>query len=130
MSDTQVRESQARAQARDAAEGGRLLEGLAKRVGATARASSVFGEPVERDGVTVVPVARARWGFGGGCGTHDGEGGSGGGGGGIVDPVGYIEIRGGSATFKPVRDPLKWAALIVGAVGLALVRAWRRRAPA
>ena len=41
---------------------------LAERLGASASASSVFGEPVERDGVTVIPVARVRWGVGGGSG--------------------------------------------------------------
>ncbi len=51
----------------------RLVERLAERLGSTARATAVFGEPVECDGVTVIPVAKARWGFGGG----DGQPGSG-----------------------------------------------------
>ena len=53
-------EKEARA---DAAENG--LTRLAESLGANAAASAVFGTPVERDGVTVIPVARVRWGFGG-----------------------------------------------------------------
>jgi uncharacterized spore protein YtfJ len=55
-------------------------ERLAEQLGDSVRASAVFGKPVERDGVTVIPVARARFAFGGGGGS-DGTGqGSGGGG--------------------------------------------------
>ena len=46
-----------------------LVERIAERVGVTVKTSTVFGEPVERDGLTVIPVAKARWGFGGGGGT-------------------------------------------------------------
>ena len=42
---------------------GKLVESL----GGTASAKAVFGEPVEKDGVTVVPVARVRFGVGGGA---------------------------------------------------------------
>ena len=43
-----------------------FLTNLAEKLGAAAKASLVFGEAVERDGVTVIPVAKSRWGFGGG----------------------------------------------------------------
>ncbi len=59
--DREDAEKEARA---DASENG--LTRLAERLGATAAASAVFGTPVERNGVTVIPVARVRWGFGGG----------------------------------------------------------------
>ncbi|HSS75824.1 MAG TPA: hypothetical protein VLV54_03680 [Thermoanaerobaculia bacterium] len=39
---------------------------LAEKLGVTARAATVFGEAVERDGMTVIPVAKARRGLGGG----------------------------------------------------------------
>jgi len=51
------------------AEADKLMASLADKLGKGARAAAVFGEPVERDGVTVIPVAKARWGFGGGTGT-------------------------------------------------------------
>ena len=74
-----------------------LLERIAHTVGQRAQASAVFGEPVQREGVTVIPVARVRFGFGGGGGggSRQGEEGSGGGGGGgaSVTPIGFIELR-------------------------------------
>ena len=50
----------------------RLAERLAEKIGSSARATAVFGEAVERDGVIVIPVAKARWGFGGGDGGQGG----------------------------------------------------------
>ena len=38
-----------------------FLTTIAEKLGAAAKASLVFGEPVERDGVTVIPVAKSRW---------------------------------------------------------------------
>ena len=58
-----------------------FLDTLAQRLGGTANAATIFGAPVERGDVTVIPVARAAYGFGGGSGTRSGDEGSGGGGG-------------------------------------------------
>lgn len=105
-----------------------LLAALAERIGASASASAVFGEPVEREGVTVIPVARASWGFGGGSGGEPPNEGAGGGGGSLVTPIGYIEIRADGAEFKPLHDRARALALLglaAGAVGLA-ARARRR----
>lgn len=94
-----------------------LLQRIGQAVGDRAKVSTVFGEPVERDGVTVIPVAKARFGFGGGggAGAREGEEGSGGGGGGgaFVSPVGYIEVRDGSAQFKRISTPVDLLALVV-----------------
>jgi uncharacterized spore protein YtfJ len=46
-----------------------LLSKLAERVGARVRAENIYGAPIERDGVTVVPVAAARFGIGAGGGS-------------------------------------------------------------
>ena len=43
-----------------------FLERMAEHLGARAGVKSAYGEPVERDGVTVIPVAKVAWGFGGG----------------------------------------------------------------
>jgi uncharacterized spore protein YtfJ len=102
---------------------GEFLERLAQRVGASAQASAVFGEPVERGGVTVIPVAKATWGVGGGTGQKAGEQGLVGGGGTSVSPVGYIEIRDTGAEFKPIRDPLRLAAVAAAGVGAAALAA-------
>ena len=45
-----------------------LAQALADRVGLKAGAHAVFGQPVEREGITVIPVAKVRWGYG--CGTE------------------------------------------------------------
>jgi len=101
-----------------------LLERIGKAVGQRAQASAVFGEAVRDGGLTVTPVARARFGFGGGAGSggRQGEVGSGGGGGGgaAVTPIGFIELREGGATFKRIMSPTDWAVL-VGAASLALL---------
>ncbi|HET7378686.1 MAG TPA: hypothetical protein VFJ24_01470 [Gaiellales bacterium] len=55
------------------------IERIAERLGASVGASKVYGDPIERGDVTVIPVARARWGFGGGGGRGR-RGGRGGGG--------------------------------------------------
>ena len=95
-----------------------LVERLAERVGASAKASAVFGEAVKRGDVKVIPVARARWAFGGGSGTSPEGSGGGGGGAGMVSPIGYIEIREDGAEFKPIRDR-RWIVAGVGALGVA-----------
>lgn len=78
----------------------------------------VFGEPVVRDDVTVLPVARVTGGGGGGSGTapaaqHDDDAaasdgheasGSGGGLGVHVTPLGVYVIRGSDVTWQPALD--------------------------
>lgn len=91
-----------------------LIGGLASRVGMHASPRAVFGDPVVRDGMTIIPVAKVRWGFGGGSGrgadgsaedgTLDAGEGSGGGGGVMASPLGYIEIANGVADFRRIRD--------------------------
>ena len=101
-----------------------FVERLAGVVGGSVQAQSVYGQPVEREGITVIPVARLRYGFGGGGKETDGQ--QGGGGGAQVQPVGFISIRGGSAEFRSIPDPTadarKVLAVFVGAgVGALLL---------
>jgi uncharacterized spore protein YtfJ len=100
-----------------------LLQRIGRTVGDGAKVSTVFGEPIEREGITVIPVARARFGFGGGGGgAYDEEGGAGGGGGGggVVSPVGYIEVRDGTAEFKRIASPVDLVAVIAAGALAAL----------
>jgi hypothetical protein len=62
------------------------------------------------------------WGCGGGTGRDDEhQVASGGGGGMLLSPVGYIQIQGGSSSFRPIfKPPLGAISLIVGIL-LALV---------
>src|ERR1044071_6413096 len=58
-------------EARDAGAAGPIdgfVERMAERVGAKASVGAVFGDPIERNGITIIPVAKVRWGFGGGAG--------------------------------------------------------------
>ena len=101
-----------------------LLDQIGQSVGKRAQVSTVFGEPVEREGLTVIPVAKARFGFGGGGGSGSREGdvgsGGGGGGGGAVTPIGYIEVRDGSAEFKRISTPKDLAVLVAAGSVAAL----------
>jgi uncharacterized spore protein YtfJ len=104
----------------------RFMETIAEKLGATARASTVFAEPVEREGITVIPVAKARWGFGGGVGHRHDEDGAGGGGGVQVTPVGFIEIKNGQADFRPIRT-LSMPMIVLGGISaLLLLRRLKR----
>jgi len=83
-------------------------------------AAACFGTPVERDGHTLIPVARINFGygmgFGGGTGSkgvpgdfaadsEGGEGGGGGGGGGgSATPVAIIDITDNDVKIKAVED--------------------------
>jgi uncharacterized spore protein YtfJ len=111
----------------------RLIERLAEVIGAKAGVKAVFGEPVQQGGVTVIPVARVRWGFGGGGGrseaARDGPAsGSGGGGGVAADPIGYVEIGSESATFRPIREPYPSPVFLVasGLTAAIMIRAFAR----
>jgi uncharacterized spore protein YtfJ len=66
----------------------------------------VFGEPYEKDGVTIIPAARVQGGAGGGGGEDaQGQGrGSGSGFGMTARPVGAFIIRGGELSWRPAVD--------------------------
>ena len=87
------------------------FKNVAESIRESATVKAVYGDPVESQGKTIIPVAKIRYGFGGGGGsgedaspegatavaagaTHKAMGMGGGGGGGVsVTPAGYIEIR-------------------------------------
>src|SRR3989442_8514711 len=109
-------------QAHQAAEGdlaSRLLVGLASQIGGKAGAKAVFGDPVERDGITMIPVARVRWGVGAGGG--EGPEGTGSGGGVVADPIGYIEVTSAGATFRPIPRSVGPGTIVGGALAAAIV---------
>ncbi len=81
------------------------MERFVERVGGQAHARAVFGDAVTQAGVTVIPVTRVFGGFGGGSGPDDSEHGVGAGGGFAALPIGFIEIKAGSAHFRAI-DPI------------------------
>ncbi len=109
-------EERARSEARETIEKGGFVSGLAERIGSAAGVKAVFGEPVERDGATVIPVAKVSWAFGGGGGGEGEDEGHGGGGGAIAGPHGFIEIEGGRARYRPIRSPIRSGLTVMAAV--------------
>ena len=99
----------------------------------------VFGEPVERDGVTVIPAATVIGGGGavaaraarakasdGEAGPQAQSSGFGSGFGGVMWPAGAFEIKDGRVTWRPAID-LTRVLLMALALAIAVVRARGRR---
>ena len=98
------------------------LEGVKSALSDRLSAQTAYGEPVQVDGVTVIPVARVMLGFGAGGGvgeakrSSDGEDapaptGGGGGGGGVVQPLGFIEVTSTGARWVALEPPVAEVAL-------------------
>ena len=93
----------------------------------------VFGDPIERDGLTVIPAASVQGGGGGGGGSGDDGTGSGAGFGVRARPVGAYVIRDGKVSWEPALDLTRviLGGQIVGIVALltlrTIVKARRRR---
>ncbi|GAB3822069.1 spore germination protein GerW family protein [Pontibacter rugosus] len=99
-----------------------ITEKLAEKFGKAAHVSTIYGEPVERDGLTVIPVSKAIYGFGGGQGGKADAEGSGGGGGMVVMPVGYIEMKQGETKFRTIRDPQSIVKIVaIGSIATLLI---------
>ena len=65
----------------------------------------VFGDPIEKDGLTVIPVASVTGGAGGGSGESQDEGaGSGAGYGLVARPAGAYIIKDGEVSWQPALD--------------------------
>ncbi|MDO7852517.1 spore germination protein GerW family protein [Hymenobacter convexus] len=100
-----------------------LAERLAQILSNSVTARTVYGEAVSHDGVTVIPVARAAYGFGGGSGTGpNAQGGYGGGGGVSLTPVGFIELKEGRSRFRPIRRSVVPLVAVSGVLALLLLR--------
>lgn len=109
-----------------------MLEKIGDSLGSTATVKSVFGEPIQVEGKTVVPVAKVAYGFGAGGGhgkrSANGEQPEGGGGGGGVRafPAGALEITQGRTRFVPYTN-LPWIAGAFAAGALFAGLLWKRR---
>jgi len=91
----------------------------------------VYGDPIEKDGVIVIPVAKVAGGGGGGAGAEPGEGeGEGGGFGGMAKPVGVYVVTAEGVQWKPALDitALGMAGIALGAlITVVLGRSLRRK---
>ena len=99
-------------------------EELLAKAGDQLSVRRVFGEPIERDGIVVIPVAVVIGGGGGGTGPN-GQG-TGGGFGGIVRGIGAYAIHDGQVRFIPALDTVALAAITL-LFARTLTRALRRR---
>jgi uncharacterized spore protein YtfJ len=90
----------------------------------------VFGDPYEKDGVTVIPAATIRGGWGGGGGSghdeeHKAEGSGFGGGFGVyAKPAGAYIVKDGDVRWEPAVDPMR-PVIAAQAVAIAALLAWR-----
>ena len=89
----------------------------------------VFGDPFEKDGLTVIPAARVAGGVGGGTGQdNEGQQGEGGGFGIRAHPAGVYVIQDGAVKWQPAIDPNRVVLAAAAVVIAALVtRAWAIR---
>ncbi len=108
-----------------------ILQSMAERFAGTASVKQVFGEPIQREGRTVVPVACVHYRLGGGWGggevTDNSSApprkGGGGGGGGLVSarPVGALEITDAGTRFIRFIEPADIVKACVGGVVAILI---------
>jgi uncharacterized spore protein YtfJ len=115
------------------------LDGVIQGVRDLVTVRRVYGDPYEKDGLTVIPAASVRGGGGGGEGRGKGgdESGSGGGFGVLAHPSGAWIIEGDDVTWKPAVDVNRIvlggqivglvAILVAGRVLLAFAGNERRR---
>ena len=92
--------------------------GMIERIRDILTVERVVGAPIERDGITIVPVAALRGGGGGGGGeSHGSDEGAGGGLGFGVNarPIGVYVIKNDSVTWRPAVD-VNRVVLVLGAV--------------
>jgi uncharacterized spore protein YtfJ len=110
-----------------------ILKSITERIRATARTETIFGEPSEVSGKTIIPIASVSYGFGAGTGEGKGkpgeeeetEGAGGGGGGGIsVEPVGFLVSDEEGMKFLPTtnRKRIIAAALAGFFIGITIAK--------
>lgn len=108
-----------------------IISTITDRVKDTANVKVVFGEPISAAGVTIIPVATVKVAGGGGGGKGRGkqpaesaeatETGMGLGLQVSAKPLGYIEVKNGSARLVPIVDVTKVAVVGLVAAGLTLI---------
>jgi len=110
-----------------------LLQSVKEGVLSQASVKTIFGEPIEAQGKTIIPVAKIHYGYGAGAGTGGlgdttakGEGGGGGGGVRAV-PIGVVEVSDQPTRFIPITDRKKLGGAVMLGMMLGMFLGWRRR---
>jgi len=110
----------------------RLLKGTVEELDRLLNAKNVLGEPLERDGATVIPMVSYGFGFGAGgqSGGKSGNGGGTGGGGGIK-PIGAVIFDQNGARVEAVKGAVSSVAEVIGDVaGRAIDQQSKQRSDA
>ena len=110
-----------------------ILQSLKESILTEANVKTIYGEPIDAQGKTIIPVAKIVFGFGAGAGTGGvrestarGEGGGGGGGARAI-PVGVVEVSAQSTRFVPITDRKRLAGAVALGVVLGMWLGRRRR---
>ena len=93
----------------------KLLKGTVEELDRLLNAKNVLGDPIERDGATVIPIVSYGFGFGAGgnVGAKSGTGAGTGGGGGIK-PLGAIIFDNDGARVEAVKGAMSSVAEVLG----------------
>ncbi|MDX5442622.1 MAG: hypothetical protein LPJ89_02430 [Hymenobacteraceae bacterium] len=100
-----------------------LIDSISSRIAATADVKTIYGQPIETQDKTIIPVAKVSYGFGGGAGhgkNTDDSGGIGCGGGVNVQPIGVIEVTAEETNFIATSDRRKQLFIALAGVGIGL----------
>ncbi len=96
----------------------RLLKGTVEELERMLNAKNVLGDPIEKDGATIVPIVSFGFAFGagGGTGGKSGAQGTGGGtgGGGGIKPLGAIIIDDKGARVEAIKGAMTSVASVLG----------------
>lgn len=93
----------------------RLLKGTVEELDRLLNAKNVLGDPIEKDGATIIPIVSYGFGFGAGGGTGDKNATSGGAGaGGGIKPLGAIIIDKEGARVEGVQGAVSEIAQVLG----------------
>ena len=100
----------------------KLLKGTVEELDKLLNARNVLGDPIEREGATVIPIVSYGFGFGAGGGTGaNEESGGGTGGGGGIKPVGAIVFDKDGARVEAVKGAVSSLAEVIGETAVRVV---------
>ncbi len=104
----------------------RLLKSTVEELERLLSAKNVLGDPIEKNGATVIPIVSYGFGFGagGGTGSEGGKSGTGGGtgAGGGIKPLGAIIIDDAGARVEAVKGAVSNLAEVIGDAATKVVR--------
>lgn len=104
-----------------------VLEVFSHRLKSQVGNNTVYGEPIQAEGKTIIPVSRVAFGLGLGQGSSaanpsssSGEIGTGMGGGVVAQPIGVVEVTSEGTRFVPCQDIRKWLGILLLGIGIGM----------